>query len=493
MLAMQRRGDPVDGVLLAAELNRLGALDSVGGQSRLAELAALAPAASNVRHYAALVMEAAQSRNLYNVALALQKASLNGGISMHPEIVDQMREALDLAARLPGEPAIPAGPIFVTAHEFAASHFEPPDPLLGTSETAILAAGSLNLLAGRPGTGKTTTALDMCCHLAAGEPWPPVDPQNSKAPTPWPCPRPLSIAIIVNEGPQEMFRAKVQDKLERFPYSIREAGGKLIVQSLNWGSFSFRDRGIYDRLRDELDQHEVDLVVGDPLASLGLEGVGSPAETLDFVNLLKPLGLGTNRAFLFLHHFRERVEKGEDEVSRLSGAWGGHLDTLITLQAGAQINQSRLWYPKLRWNSREAPPAIVLGRILNTRSVEAIGEEADHSLLEPQVHAFLARSRETGEGGMQGWRKADEIAKGIEARPMAVRNALEGAAHLFRMVTDEAAKALGAKTKTTKLWGLVEWDEDAGDDWRAELATESSDELAEQEAFPDRGADDIPF
>ncbi len=479
--SLRRRDEPTEPLAVAAELERLGTLAAAGGKGRLQELAATVTVASNVGHYAALVLEAARSRTLYRAAVAIEKASLNGGVTFHPQLLDDMTAAMEDARQLPGEPALPPGPIFMTAHEFAASHFDPPVPLLGTDETAIIAAGSFNLLAGRPGTGKTTLVLDLVCHLAAGLPWPPADPDNARAPMPWPCPRPVRCALIVNEGPQEMFRAKVQDKLVKFPHSIREAGGEVLVQTFNWGTFSFADRSIYERVREELDRHEIDLVVGDPLASLGLEGVGSPAETFDFVNRLKPLGLGTNRAFLFLHHFRERVEKGEDEVQRISGAWGGHMDSLITLQAGAQANLSRLWYPKLRWNATDQPSPITLARILPLRSFEAIGEETDTTLLEPQIHAYLVASRE-GSHKRRGWQTADEIREGIDARRTAVQRSLEGASHLFRMVTEQGAKALGARS-SAKLWGLVEWD------------TEISSDVAEPEeqgSF-EPPADDIPF
>jgi hypothetical protein len=485
LVTMRRRGDPIDVLMLSAELERLGALAEVGGKSRLAELAALVPAAGNVGHYAALVLEAARARAVYRTAQSVQKAALNGGLTLKPELVDEMRAALDEASMLPGEPALPPGPLFVSAHEFAATDFEPPEPLLGTEECAVVVAGGLGLLAGRPGTGKTTLVLDLACHLAAGEPWPPSDPDTvrSSMPAPWPCPRPLNVAVIVNEGPQEMFRAKVQDKLTRFPHSIREAGGSVHIQTFNWGTFSFADRSIHDRLRSELDEKQIDLVIGDPLASLGLEGVGSPKETLDFVNLLKPLGLGTYRSFLFLHHFRERTEAGEDEVGRLSGAWGGHLDTLLTLSATHQKSQSRFAYPKLRWSSVEPVP-IILARIINLRGFEAIGEEGDAGMLEPQIAAYLHESREANTNGKAGWQLAGEIAKGIEARPTAVRKALEGAPHLFALATGAEAKMLGAKSAKAKLWGIVEWDIEA-----PAGGNPAQDELA---VDPPAG-DDIPF
>ncbi len=484
IIAMHRRGDPVDPLLLSSELTRLGVLDKVGGSSRIAELAALVPSTSNVTHYAAIVLETARSRELSRAASAVQNAAKNGGVSLHPELLDDLQRAMEAARSLPGEPALPPGPIFLTAHDFAASQFDPPDPLLGTADTAVIASGSLNLLAGRPGTGKTTLLLDMACHLAAGQDWPPRDDDNDKAPAPWTCSRPLKIAVIENEGPQEMFRAKVQDKLTRFPHSIREAGGAILIQSVNWGSFSFADRSIYERVRSELDAHEIDLVVGDPLASLGLEGVGSPAETLAFVNLLKPLGLGTYRAFLFLHHFRERVEKGEDEVARISGAWGGHLDTLLTLSAAAQKDQSRLAYPKLRWNTREDPSPIILARIYNTRGFEAIGEEGDFALLEPQIHEYLAVSRAEGHG-LQGWQTSDQIRTGITARRVAVQKALEGAPHLFTLITGQEARALGAKSAKAKLWGLA--------DWPREGPAEAEKNTGQASLADDQPDDGIPF
>lgn len=453
IVGMRQKGDPVDVVVLSAELERLGALAAVGGRSRLVELQANVTAVSNVGHHAGLVLEAARSRTVYRAALAVQKAASNGGLALHPELIDEMQGALDDARVLPGEPGLPRGPIFITAHDFAAREFAPPEPLLGTDDIPILAVGSLNLFAGRPGSGKTTTLLDMCCHLAAGVPWPPTD-GTDKAPAPWPCPKPLRIALIENEGPQESFKRKLKDKLERFPHSIVDSGGKLVVHSLNWGAFSFADRGFMAQVADELDSHEIDLVVGDPLASLGLEGVGSPAETLAFVQLLRPLGLGAHRAFLFLHHFRERVEKHEDELSKLSGAWGGHLDTLLSLAATHSEDQLRLAYPKVRWARSRAPHPIILGKVYNVMGVEALAEEGDTTLLEPQVYQALAEARQAGI--RNGWMDIDEIRSKLQARTTDVRKALQGST-LFASVTGDQAVAMGAKSKRKIFWGLREW------------------------------------
>jgi energy-coupling factor transporter ATP-binding protein EcfA2 len=350
----------------------------------------------------------------------------------------------------------PTERIFLDAHDFVAQQIDRPTPLLGNASVSVIPPGGLVVIAGRPGSGKTTLALDLACHLAAGLPWPPKDAATKRAPDPWPTSRPLRVALVENEGPQEMFRSKLAEKLDRFPVDLRKAGGKLTVSTFRWGSFSFADPEIATTARAELDEDGIDLVLGDPLASLGPEGVGSPAETRAFVAQLRPLGLGTNRTFLFLHHFRERVDRTEDEMQRISGAWGGHLDTLLTLAATGSPDQARLAYRKLRWSSIREPSPIILGRIWATGGFETLGEEDDVAILEPLIYAHLTEIRARNDA-KKGYATADEIRKGIGKSRSAVTKALEGAPHLFDLATGDRAKALGAKARNAKLWGLTEW------------------------------------
>ncbi len=63
-LALWSKGEPVDAITLVNELEERAELDAAGGQARVAELAALVPAASNVEHYARIVKEMATLRGL---------------------------------------------------------------------------------------------------------------------------------------------------------------------------------------------------------------------------------------------------------------------------------------------------------------------------------------------------------------------------------------------------------------------------------------------
>src|SRR5687768_10186336 len=51
-LALDARGEPVDALTLAGELERTGKLAQVGGKGKVMELASIVPASANAPHYA---------------------------------------------------------------------------------------------------------------------------------------------------------------------------------------------------------------------------------------------------------------------------------------------------------------------------------------------------------------------------------------------------------------------------------------------------------
>src|ERR671914_425847 len=72
-LGLWAKGEPVDAITLVDELDERGELDDVGGQSRVAELAALVPSTSNVEHYARIVKEMATLRGLVRAGQEIQR------------------------------------------------------------------------------------------------------------------------------------------------------------------------------------------------------------------------------------------------------------------------------------------------------------------------------------------------------------------------------------------------------------------------------------
>jgi replicative DNA helicase len=72
-LSLWGKGEPVDAITLADELDGRGELERVGGSAKVAELAALVPATSNVEHYARIVREMATLRGLVRVGAEIAR------------------------------------------------------------------------------------------------------------------------------------------------------------------------------------------------------------------------------------------------------------------------------------------------------------------------------------------------------------------------------------------------------------------------------------
>jgi hypothetical protein len=296
-------------------------------------------------------------------------------------------------------------PFALELDAFLAVEDEDVPALFGTDEETIIPRGGLVIVAGKPSIGKTTFMLDGVFHLASGMEWLGV-----------PCRQGLRVLIVENEGPARMFRKKLAHKRALWK---PELTGGVFVQTWRWGNFSIAESDARAQLAGFLEEHSIDLVVGDPLTTLGTEGVGSPEDTRKFTAMLVELGLFNDRAFMFLHHFRK--EPTADEIDSLSGSWGGHLDSLLLLKATPRDVEARLSFPKLRWANAPKKP-LILGRVYNTASFEVLGEEGDPALIEPAVLEALA-------DGV--WKSPTDIAKAASKNRKAVEECLSGNSHLF--------------------------------------------------------------
>jgi 5S rRNA maturation endonuclease (ribonuclease M5) len=318
--------------------------------------------------------------------------------------------------------------------EFIAARSELPAALIGEADDVLLPAAGLLILGGKGGKGKTTLVLDAVFHLASGRDW--LD---------FRVPRPLRVLVIENEGPREMFRRKLEAKRRSWPHEI---DGALFVYTLYWGALDLRDDARRRQLREYVEQNDIDLVVGDPLDSCGLEGVGSPEDTRRFMELAKDVGLHRTVAFWFLHH--PRKEKTEDELDELSGAWGGRPDTVLMLSLlGGE--RSRLAFPKVRWGPRGKRPALILGFDADTEGFERIAEEGEERDYAAEVENLFADRK---------WRTLDEIRapkdpKKGEPGIGAGRAKVEEALGDERFVSRPGREA--GRHSNADVWGLASW------------------------------------
>lgn len=340
-------------------------------------------------------------------------------------------------------------------------------PILGTPHKQLIVTGGLTLLGAKAGIGKTTLVVDLAYHLASGHDW-----LNQTAG------EPLNILFIENEGPQALFQQKLREKHAAWQHAI---SGQIHIQTLRWGSFNFADINLHKQLADYLDEHQIDLIIGDPLGTLGVKGVGSPEDTREFVKHLVPLGLFTTRTFLFLVHFAK--EPRQDEIDQISGSWGGHLDSLLILKTTPRPDELRLSFPKLRWWRDTPPKPLILGKVYNTATFELLGEEGEHRDLEQDIIEHL-------KGGL--WRTLKEIASskrgGVGAREAEVKQILEARTDLFAW---QSGSDHGRSARSI-VWGLLPQHGSSAEPWEPSAANPAPKPGSSNPTAPITGALQTP-
>jgi hypothetical protein len=310
------------------------------------------------------------------------------------------------------------GPYSLSLDEFLGQDLPTTPALIGTVDDNILPAAGLMILVGKGGQGKTTLVLDLAFHGASAVPW-----------LGFTIARPLNVLIIENEGPQAPFRRKLEFKRDAWPHAIK---GQLRFKTLDWGAFQIDAEGAKAQLRAEIEQHQIDVVCGDPLDSLGLKGVGSPENTRDFMAHLVEVGLTRDVAFILLHH--PRKEESLDEIDEAAGAWGGKPDTMLKLSITSDTH-SRLSFPKVRWGNIANRPAYILEFDTESATFSVVGMETKENAIRDYVKEIVLLFQD------EQWRSPTDIAAssaaatpGIGAAKPRVQQALNEHPELFASV-----------------------------------------------------------
>ncbi|MFF2653581.1 replicative DNA helicase [Streptomyces sp. NPDC058045] len=172
------RGEPADPITVAAELTKRGELTRAGGASYLHQLVQAVPTAANAEYYAEIVAEQAQLRRLTEAGTRITQmgyAADGDAADIADAAQAELYAAVDIRAE--DEPRAPADSLEATFDELdrIARHkgavtglptgFADLDNLLQG-----LHPGQLIVVAGRPGLGKSTLAMDFArsCSIRHG-------------------------------------------------------------------------------------------------------------------------------------------------------------------------------------------------------------------------------------------------------------------------------------------------------------------------------------
>jgi replicative DNA helicase len=170
ILDLYGRGEPADPVTVAAELNRRGELVKIGGAPYLHTLSASVPIAANAGYYAEIVREKAILRRLVDAGTKIAQLGYAGEGQVDDTVDRAQAEIYAITEKRTSEDYVPLNAIMeATLDEIEAisnhdgSLRGVPTGLADLDElTNGLQAGQMTIVAGRPGSGKSTLGLDFC-------------------------------------------------------------------------------------------------------------------------------------------------------------------------------------------------------------------------------------------------------------------------------------------------------------------------------------------
>jgi replicative DNA helicase len=174
MLALWAKGEPVDAITLCDELDERGELEQVGGRAKIAELAALVPAASNVEHYARIVEEMATLRGLVEAGLSIVRLGRERP-GETADLVDRAEQIVfELAQQRVTSDFAHIEELLKESFERITHLYEAGAEITGVPSgfreldklTSGFQPGNLIILAARPSMGKSALALCTAANLA---------------------------------------------------------------------------------------------------------------------------------------------------------------------------------------------------------------------------------------------------------------------------------------------------------------------------------------
>ncbi len=170
MVDLYGRGEPVDPVTTAAELQRRGELVRVGGAPYLHTLSASVPIAANAGYYAEIVREKAILRRLVDAGTRIAQMGY-AGEGLVDDVVDRaQQEVYGVTDKRSSEDYAPLSSIMEGALDEIEAISNRDGEMVGVPTgfadldelTNGLHGGQMVIIAARPAMGKSTLGLDIC-------------------------------------------------------------------------------------------------------------------------------------------------------------------------------------------------------------------------------------------------------------------------------------------------------------------------------------------
>ena len=360
-------GSNPDPVTVGDALRRSGEISDVGDVGRLIELMSSTSAVSNIEHHAAIVAELAYAREQFFVGQKLISYAGNGGLTMHPEMVERIGrmlaprtggralEALDLSEMLSG-----------------------PIPQISWLWRNWVALNDLVMVIGDPGVGKSYLCLALALAVRAGAVF--LGSETHKG----------RVGIIDVENP----RADVHVRLHALGLRADNTEG---MSYIHMPTLTIaRPEGLA-ALDATVQLYDLDVLVLDSFRRLapGIDENDSAAVSA-ILTPLRKICHDHSVTMLIIHHARKRGEGPTDagQMTRGSGEFMAAPDTQIFLRSKAgDAGAFTLEHGKNRHGIEH--PAIAVRIVSDEDGNATIEYEGDVVTTDDRVEQILERITKT--------------------------------------------------------------------------------------------------
>lgn len=160
---------PVDIVTVSDRLNQHDRLDAVGGISYLAAVASSVPTTGNVAYYSKIIKEKSMLRSLLFASRAITEIAFSEGDSSDKLLEQAEQLIFDVSAKREQNDIVQIQDILMTSYQEMVHNALNKDKLTGTPtgfdelnrRTGGFHGGELIIIAGRPGMGKSSFAVNI--------------------------------------------------------------------------------------------------------------------------------------------------------------------------------------------------------------------------------------------------------------------------------------------------------------------------------------------
>ncbi|MCK5841492.1 MAG: replicative DNA helicase [Candidatus Sabulitectum sp.] len=168
------RGEPIDLVTVSNELDRLGELEAAGGLEYIAAITDDLPFLSNVISYSKIVKDSSLLRQFLSIASQGMDKVYSTNVDASELLDDVSQRMFDIGTSSSQKDFFKVGELTAEAINTFRTMRDAKDGVTGLSTglepldrmTTGFHAGEMNVIAARPGVGKTSLALNMARNIA---------------------------------------------------------------------------------------------------------------------------------------------------------------------------------------------------------------------------------------------------------------------------------------------------------------------------------------